>query len=137
MDTIQSETSSSVAGSNVGIERFAPALRILEEGIQQHAFPGCAFGVLAGGEIVLADSLGRFTYEDAAPPVQPDTVFDIASITKVVSTTAAAMLLFQSGVLDLDMPVAELLPGGNAKSLKDKSGWICKSFNSSKVAAKE
>jgi serine-type D-Ala-D-Ala carboxypeptidase len=111
MDTVQSETPSSVAVSNSGFERFAPAIRILEEAIQQHAFPGCSFGVIAGDEIVLADALGRFTYEEAAPPVQPDTVFDIASITKVTSTTAAAMLLYQSGALDLDMPVAELLPG--------------------------
>ena len=78
---------------------------------QHHAFPGCAFGVLAGGEIVLADALGRFTYEDDSPPVKPHTVFDVASITKVVSTTAAAMLLYQRGMLDLDTPLGELLPG--------------------------
>lgn len=111
MDIVQSETPSSVAVSNPESGRFAPALRVLEEAIQQHAFPGCAFGVLARKEIVLADALGRFTYEEEAPPVQPDTAFDIASITKVASTTAAAMLLYQSGLLDLDLPLGELLPG--------------------------
>ncbi len=45
------------------------------------------------------------------PPVKPHTVFDVASITKVVSTTAAAMLLYQRGMLDLDTPLGELLPG--------------------------
>ena len=39
------------------------------------------------------------------------TVFDVASLTKVVSTTAAAMLLYQRGLLDLETPLGELLPG--------------------------
>ncbi|MGD0938199.1 MAG: serine hydrolase domain-containing protein [Terracidiphilus sp.] len=91
--------------------RFAPAYRVLEEGIAAHGFPGCAFGVLANGEVVLTDALGRFTYDEDSPIVKPETVFDIASITKVVSTTAAAMLLYQRGVLDLETPLGGLLPG--------------------------
>jgi CubicO group peptidase (beta-lactamase class C family) len=55
--------------------------------------------------------LGHFTYGSAERAVTPETVFDVASITKVVSTTAAAMLLYQRGVLDLDLPLGELLPG--------------------------
>jgi CubicO group peptidase (beta-lactamase class C family) len=43
--------------------------------------------------------------------VQAQTKYDVASLTKVVATTAAAMLLNQRGLLDLEMPVAELLPG--------------------------
>jgi serine-type D-Ala-D-Ala carboxypeptidase len=92
-------------------ERFSAAYGVLGAAIAQRSFPGCAFGVLAGGEVVLQDSLGRFTYDDAAPAVKPQTIFDVASLTKVVSTTAAAMLLYQRGVLDLEMPLAELLPG--------------------------
>jgi CubicO group peptidase (beta-lactamase class C family) len=91
--------------------RFAAACTVLTEAIAAHAFPGCAFGVLAGGSVVLHDALGRFTYEDTAPLVEPDTVYDIASLTKVVATTAAAMLLYQRNRLDLDMPLGELLPG--------------------------
>jgi CubicO group peptidase (beta-lactamase class C family) len=92
-------------------ERFAAAYRVLEAAIAERAFPGCAFGVLAAGEVVLQDALGRFTYDDNAVPVAPKTIYDVASVTKVVATTAAAMLLYQRGSLDLDMPVAELLPG--------------------------
>ena len=75
------------------------------------AFPGCAFGVLTGGEVVLKDGLGRFTYDPASPLVTAETVYDVASLTKVVATTAAAMLLVQRGEIDLDSPVGELLPG--------------------------
>jgi CubicO group peptidase (beta-lactamase class C family) len=92
-------------------ERFADVYKVLQDAIAQHAFPGCAFGVLAGGDTVLEDALGRFTYEADSPSVEPHTVFDVASLTKVVSTTAAAMLLYQRGVLDLDTPLGEMLPG--------------------------
>ena len=91
--------------------RFASVFGVLNDAIAAHAFPGCAFGVLAGGEVVLQDALGRFTYEESAPAVTPETVYDVASLTKVVSTTAAAMLLYQRGLLDLDAPVGEFLPG--------------------------
>jgi CubicO group peptidase (beta-lactamase class C family) len=91
--------------------RFAAALRILEEAIAARAFPGCAFGVLAGDEVVLQGALGRFTYEENAPAVAAETVYDVASLTKVVATTAAAMLLVQRGQLELETPLGELLPG--------------------------
>jgi CubicO group peptidase (beta-lactamase class C family) len=92
-------------------ERFAAAYGVLGAAIAQRAFPGCSFGVLAGGEVVLQDALGRFTYEADAPAIIASTKYDVASLTKVVATTAAAMLLFQRGVLDLETPVGELLPG--------------------------
>ena len=91
--------------------RFATAYGVLERAIAARAFPGCAFGVLSGGEIVLQDALGRFTYEEDVPAVSAQTVYDVASLTKVVSTTAMAMLLYQRGELDLDTPLGELLPG--------------------------
>ena len=91
--------------------RFAGVYKVLEDAIAARAFPGCAFGVIAGGQTVLEDALGSFTYEPGSPAVEPHTVFDVASITKVASTTAAAMLLYQRGQLDLDTPLGELLPG--------------------------
>lgn len=91
--------------------QFAAAYKVLGDAIAARAFPGCAFGVLAGGSVVLEDALGRFTYEEDAPAVTPHTVYDVASLTKVAATTAAAMLLHQRGRLDIDMPLGELLPG--------------------------
>jgi CubicO group peptidase (beta-lactamase class C family) len=91
--------------------QFAAVYRVLDNAIATRAFPGCAFGVLAGREIVLRDALGQFTYDEGAPAMSPETVFDVASITKVVATTAAAMLLFQRGQIDLETPLGELLPG--------------------------
>jgi CubicO group peptidase (beta-lactamase class C family) len=91
-------------------ERFPSACRVLEEAIEARAFPGCAFGILAGGR-VFQGGLGRFTYDAESPTVALETVFDVASLTKVMATTAAAMLLHQRGWLDVDTPLGELLPG--------------------------
>lgn len=91
--------------------RFRAAHRVLEEAIANRAFPGCVFGVLVGGKVALEGGLGRFTYDPASPLVTAETVYDVASITKVVATTAAAMLLVQRGEIDLEMPLSKLLPG--------------------------
>jgi CubicO group peptidase (beta-lactamase class C family) len=90
---------------------FAAAYRVLSDAIAAQAFPGCAFGVLASGRVVLQDGLGHFTYDHDSPEVSAETVYDVASLTKVVATTTAAMLLYQRGLLDLDTPLGELLPG--------------------------
>lgn len=91
--------------------RFASAYRVLTEAIAASAFPGCAFGAFADGRVMLQDALGRLTYDGDSEFVAPETVYDVASITKVAATTAAAMLLSQRGQLDLSAPIGELLPG--------------------------
>lgn len=91
--------------------RFSQVYRVLSDAIAARAFPGCAFGVMNSEEVILLDALGRFTYDPDAPAIKPETVYDVASLTKVVATTAAAMLLHQRGLLDLDLPLGELLPG--------------------------
>jgi len=67
--------------------------------------------MLADGEVLLLDALGQFTYESGSPAVTPATMYDVASLTKAVFTASAAMLLYQRGLLDLETPVGELLPG--------------------------
>ena len=92
-------------------DRFHAMYSVLEEAVDSRAFPGCAFGVLAGDQVVLSDAVGRFTFEADSPQVRPATPFDVASVTKVAATTAMAMLLYQRGQLALDTLVADLLPG--------------------------
>ena len=83
------------------VERFAPVRSVVDQAIEQRAFPGAAWGVLHQGAIIALDTAGRFTYEADAPAMQPETVFDLASVTKVMATTAAAMLLVDRGLFDL------------------------------------
>jgi CubicO group peptidase (beta-lactamase class C family) len=91
--------------------RLEAARAVVEGGIAQRAFPGAAWGVLHHGEVIALEAAGRFTYDDDAPAVQPETVFDLASITKAVATTAAAMVLADRGRLELDARLGDLLPG--------------------------
>jgi serine-type D-Ala-D-Ala carboxypeptidase len=105
-----SEAISPVEGRAGESGRFRAAYRVLQEAIAARAFPGCAFGALAEGEVVLEDALGRFTYEPASPRVQAGTIFDVASLTKVMATAAMAMLLHQRGQLALETPLGDLLP---------------------------
>jgi serine-type D-Ala-D-Ala carboxypeptidase len=91
--------------------RFSNAYAVLEEAVEAGAFAGAAFGVLSHGNIAVLDAVGSFTYEENAPKVAIDTVFDVASLTKVVATTSAAMILHDREVLDLDIPLGEILPG--------------------------
>jgi CubicO group peptidase (beta-lactamase class C family) len=91
--------------------RFAAARAILEDAVRDRAFPGSAYGVLLNDEIVALDSVGRFRFDEDSQDVLPDTVFDLASVTKVMATTSMAMLLFDRGILDLETPIGEILPG--------------------------
>jgi serine-type D-Ala-D-Ala carboxypeptidase len=106
-----SETVVPVAESAAESTRFAAVHRVLQDAIAARAFPGCAFGVLAGGRVVDQGAFGHFIYEADSPAVLPETVFDVASITKVAATTAAAMLLNKRGLLDPETLVGDLLPG--------------------------
>jgi len=102
-------------------QEFAEANSVLEQAIADRAFPGAAFAAFANGKVRALDAVGRFTYESTAPAVMPSTVFDLASVTKVIATTSAAMLLHQRGQLHLDQPLVELLPGfgqGRAVTLR-------------------
>ena len=89
---------------------FAAAHRVLLQAIHERAFPGAAYGVLREDEIFAVQSAGRFTYQPDALPVEPLTVFDMASVSKVMATTSMAMLLWQRRQLNLDRPVADILP---------------------------
>lgn len=94
-----------------GPRRFAPARRVLQQAIADHAFPGASYAVLYQGHILALDALGHFTYEPDAPPVTPNTIYDLASLTKVLATTPAAMLLYERGIFKLDFNLGDILPG--------------------------
>jgi CubicO group peptidase (beta-lactamase class C family) len=94
-----------------GPRRFHAAREILARAVADEAFPGAACGVWLNGSVVALDSVGAFTYDAGAPAVTPATVYDLASLTKVIATTSIAMLLYDRGVLDLDMRLGDILPG--------------------------
>src|SRR5690242_13184747 len=77
------------------------AISILEQAVANRVFPGACFAVTRCNEILITGCAGRFTYQSDSPEVLPRTVFDLASVTKVVATTSMAMMLYDRGKLDL------------------------------------
>src|SRR5882672_7030477 len=95
--------------AKAGRSRFPAAHAVLERAIAEQAFPGAAYGILYKNEVIALDAAGRFTYDESAPEVLPATIFDLASVTKVIATTAAAMLLYDRSILDLDSHLGDIL----------------------------
>jgi len=89
---------------------FARAFAVLDRAIADRAFPGASAAVVADGKLVALRGMGRFTYDAGSPEVAAETIFDLASVSKAVGTTAMAMLLYERGHLDLDVPVAGIIP---------------------------
>ena len=83
---------------------------IITSAIADHASPGAAIAVGRYGRIVLQRGWGRQDWAPGAPAVSDSTMYDMASLTKVVATTTAAMLLEEEGKLDLDRTVVSYLP---------------------------
>ena len=84
------------------------------------AASGAALAVVRRGQLVRLRGYGRLDHDEAAPPVTPASIFDMASLTKVVGTTTAAIILAQRGAISLDDRVTDHLPwwgaGDPAKS---------------------
>jgi CubicO group peptidase (beta-lactamase class C family) len=83
---------------------------VVERGVAQKAFPGAVIAVGKDGALVHLRALGRLSYDADAPEVRTDTIYDLASLTKVVATTTTAMILVDEGRLDLTRPVSAFLP---------------------------
>lgn len=99
-------------------ERLANIDRVVRRGVTAGGYPGAAVVVGRRGAAVLQRGYGRIGWTSSSPAVDPEaTIYDLASLTKVVGTTTAAMILYDEGRLDLDAPVARYLPAfsGGAK----------------------
>ena len=91
-------------------ERFCRAFAILQSGIEQRAFPGTSLAVAHKGKLVALKALGNFTYAWLSRRVKTHTIYDLASLTKVIATTAICMKLYDQGKFHLEQPLVEVLP---------------------------
>ncbi len=107
--------------AEVGMDSTLPARldSIIRVGIAEGAAPGASVAVGRYGRLVHLKGYGTLDYSAGSPPVDANTIYDLASLTKVVATTTSAMILEESGKLDLDRPVHSYLPELDAP---DKAG---------------
>ena len=84
---------------------------LVRAAIHAGAFPGAALAIGTRDSILYLRGYGRLTWSAASAAVNAEsTLYDLASLTKVIVTTTAAMLLVDRGVLELDAPVARYVP---------------------------
>jgi beta-glucosidase-like glycosyl hydrolase/CubicO group peptidase (beta-lactamase class C family) len=82
---------------------------IVIAGIKMHAFPGCQICVARNGSVIFEKNYGYQTY-DSIIPVNENSIYDIASVTKVSASIPVLMRLYEDHKLDLDAPIVDYLP---------------------------
>lgn len=82
---------------------------VLKDGLNQGAYPGCTVSIGTSKGVVWRNSFG-FLSNTKEKSVEVATIYDLASLTKVVGTTCVAMRLHGMGQLKLDQPVYEICP---------------------------
>ena len=91
--------------------RLATIDRVVERGIKAGGYPGAAVVVGRKGAAVWEKGFGRLGWTEESGGVVPErTIYDLASLTKVVGTTTAVMILFDEGKLQLDDLVSRFIP---------------------------
>ncbi|MGA9797526.1 MAG: serine hydrolase, partial [Terriglobales bacterium] len=99
----------------------APKLAVLDsivlDAIHEHQIPGAVLLVGHSGQVVYRKAFGNRALEPRREPMTVDTIFDVASLTKVVATTTAVMQLVQQGKVRVNDPVTKYIPefGENGK----------------------
>ncbi|MCM2256092.1 MAG: serine hydrolase [Vicinamibacteria bacterium] len=83
---------------------------VVEQAVADKAFPGAVTAVGKDGALVHLKGYGRLDYGPESAPAGVDTIYDLASLTKVIATTTMAMILVDEGKLDLDKPVSAFVP---------------------------
>src|SRR5262245_17432388 len=99
------------AGSTVDSSRFAAIRPLIEKAITENKLPGAVVLVGLGERTLFETAIGQRAVVPDAEAVTLDTVFDIASLTKVVATTTSVMILVEEGRIGLDDRIATFIPG--------------------------
>lgn len=91
-------------------EDFSQVDRLIEDGIRSQAFPSAVLVIGNSKGIIYQNAYGRLTYGEESEATTMRTIYDLASVTKVIATTAAIMLLYDEGKIDLNSPVYSYIP---------------------------
>ncbi len=97
----------------VGIDAIA------RSAIGTGATPGCQIMVAKAGKIIYSKSFGTHAYDDINQPVANDDLYDLASITKIASTTLATMKLYEQEKIRLDGTIGDYLDCGEKSRIRD------------------
>ena len=105
----QDQSVADPASVGMSAEGLARVDSIIEAALTDSAASGAALAIGRRGQLVSLKAFGELAY-GSGRPVTPTSIWDMASVSKVVGTTTAAMMLVGDGLLDLDAPVVSYLP---------------------------
>lgn len=106
-------------GTGVAVSRFMPVGTsaewarvdsIVQDGLAKKAYPGCVVLAVQGGVIKYHRAFGNFEFDTKSMPVNLESAYDLASVTKISATTVSVMKLYEQGKLDLDKTLGDYLP---------------------------
>jgi beta-glucosidase-like glycosyl hydrolase/CubicO group peptidase (beta-lactamase class C family) len=99
------------------VDRFKQVDKLMQNAIRDSIFPGGVLLIAKDGNIISEQSYGHFTYNVSSKEVSPSTLYDLASLTKVIATTTAVMICIDRGLINLDDKVVKYFPqfGVNGK----------------------
>lgn len=98
-------------GSHLPVESdFSDVDSVVYKGIIDSIYPGGVLVIGNGKGIIYKKAYGGYDYSESAIRYQAETIFDLASVTKVLATTLATMKLYEQGKIDLSVPVAKYIP---------------------------
>ena len=91
-------------------ESFKDIEKVIENAIDDKTFPGAVVLVWQDRKILFEKGFGHYTYDSKSPKVSTETIFDLASVTKVVATTTAAMICYDRKLFSLEDKIIKYLP---------------------------
>ena len=96
---------------------FSKIDSLINSSIGDKAFPGAVVLISKNNKIIYEKGFGHLTYDDTSAIVTKNTIYDLASLTKVIATTTAAMICYDKRLFTLDDPVSKYIPafGKNGK----------------------
>lgn len=90
---------------------FSKIDELFENGIKNKLFPGAVYLLGNKNQIIYERAYGKFTYQPDAKEVKINSMFDLASVTKVFATTMCVMKLYDEGKIDLEAKLSNYFPG--------------------------
>ena len=90
--------------------KFYQVDSIVNDALAKKAFPGCVVLAVKDGKIVYDKAFGHYSFDPVSPAMKPESIFDLASVTKISATTISVMKLYEQGKLDLKKPLGDYLP---------------------------
>ncbi len=98
------------ASPEINSARLNGIAPLVEAAVQSKKIPGAVVLIGHDGQVVYRKAFGERALVPEREPMTVDTIFDMASVTKVVATTTAVMQLVEQGKIDLGAPVSEYWP---------------------------